>query len=256
MSLNERPAGRTGTGTRATGILGLVSLALFVFLLVFGLVNSPADAVQRDSVRILYLHVPSAEMAYVAFIVAAICSAAYLWKRTRSKAWDRVANASVELGVVFTGLTLATGMMWGRISWGIYWDWADARLVSTLLLFVMFVGYLAVRRLDGSDDQRARRSAVVALVAILDVPLVHFSVEWFSTTHPQSSLETAGAIDGTFRFLHFLGLTTFLCGYVWLMMHRNRIAMLEERLAGEELAEAIAERQREGVAGAAGVVPS
>ena len=249
MSASARPTGRTGTGTRATGVLGLVTLALFGFLLVFGLFNSPADAVQRDSVRILYLHVPSAEMAYVAFAVAAVASAAYLWRRTRSKAWDRVANASVELGVVFTGLTLLTGMMWGRISWGVYWDWADARLVSTLLLFVMFVGYLAVRKLDGSDDQRARRSAVVALVAILDVPLVHFSVEWFQTTHPKSSLETAGAIDGTFRFLHFVGVVTFLCGYIWLMMHRNRVAMLEERLAGDELATAIAERQREGVAG-------
>ena len=242
-------SGRIGTGTRATRALGAAAVALFGFLLVFGLVNSPADAVQRDSVRILYLHVPSAEMAYVAFAVAAVCSAAYLWRRTRSAAWDRVANASVELGVVFTGLTLATGMMWGRISWGVYWDWADARLVSTLLLFIMFAGYLAVRRLDGSDDQRARRSAVVALVAILDVPLVHFSVQWFQTTHPRSSLDTPGAIDGTFRFLHFVGITTFLLGYVWLMLHRNRVAMLEERVAGQDLAVAIAERQREGVAG-------
>jgi heme exporter protein C len=238
---------RTGTGTGATRVLGLATLAMFVALLAFGLFNSPADAVQRDSVRILYLHVPAAEMAYVAFIVAAVSSAAYLWKRTRSRAWDRVASASVELGVVLTGITLATGMMWGRISWGVYWDWADARLVSTLLLFVMFLGYLAVRRLDGNDDQRARRSAVVCLVAILDVPLVHYSVEWFQTTHPVSSLETPGAIDGTFRFLHFWGLVTFLLGYVWLMMHANRIAMLEDKVAGEELAVAIAERQREGV---------
>ena len=237
----------TGTGTRASRALGVVALALFVFLVTFGLFNSPADAVQRDSVRILDLHVPSAEMAYVAFVVAAVCSAAYLWRRTRSRAWDRVANASVELGVVLTGLTLLTGMMWGRISWGVYWDWADARLVSTLLLFVMFAGYLAVRPLDGSDDQRARRSAVVALVAVLDVPLVHFSVEWFQTTHPKSSLETAGAIDGTFRFLHFVGLITFLLGYVWLMIHRNRVAMLEERVAGQELAEAIEARRQEGV---------
>ena len=238
---------RTGTGTRATRVLGTVTLALFAFLVTFGLFNSPADAVQRDSVRILYLHVPSAEMAYVAFAVAAVASAAYLWRRTRSVAWDRVANASVELGVVFTGLTLVTGMMWGRISWGVYWDWADARLVSTLLLFIMFAGYLAVRRLDGNDEQRARRSAVVCLVAILDVPLVHFSVEWFQTTHPKSSLETAGAIDGTFRFLHFVGIVTFLLGYVWLMLHRNRVAMLAERVAGQDLAAAIAERQREGV---------
>lgn len=240
---------RTGTGTRATRALGVLALAMFVALLGFGLFNSPADAVQRDSVRILYLHVPAAEMAYVAFIVAAVSSAAYLWKRTRSRAWDRVANASVELGVVFTGITLLTGMMWGRISWGVYWDWADARLVSTLLLFVMFLGYLAVRRLDGSDVQRARRSAVVCLVAILDVPLVHFSVEWFQTTHPVSSLDTAGAIDGTFRFLHFWGLATFLIGYVWLMVHANRVAMLEELAAGDELAAAIEERRREGLDG-------
>ena len=76
---------------------------------------------------------------------------------------------------------------------------------------------------------------------------MHFSVEWFQTTHPKSSLETAGAIDGTFRFLHFVGIVTFLCGYVWLMIHRTRVAMLDERVAGHELAAAIEERRREGV---------
>ena len=242
---------RDGTGTRATRLLGLVVIALMGLLVFLGLVASPQDVKQGDAVRLLYLHVPAAEMTYVAFSVAAFCSAAYLWRRTRSMTWDRLANASVEIGVVLCALMLISGSLWGRLTWSQFWTW-DARVTSSALLFVMFLGYLAVRTLEGTNEQRARRSAVVCLVAILDVPLVHYSVDWFRTVHQRPTFVVKGSnIEGIFRFTHFLGLTTFLLTYLWLMLHRNRVAMLEEITESTMLETAIAERQREGASNVA-----
>ena len=134
------------TSTRATRAMGLLVLAGLAWCLVFGLVLSPADDIQGESVRLLYLHVPTAYLAYLAYGVTALGSIAYLFKRTRSLAWDRIAGASAEIGVVFTALCLLTGSLWGRRTWGTYWTW-DARLTTTALLLLLFLGYLAIRRL-------------------------------------------------------------------------------------------------------------
>ena len=131
----------------------------------------------------MYIHVPSAWLAYLAFGVTGVSSLAYLWKRTRSLAWDRVAGASAEVGVLFMGITLVSGSLWGRISWGTYWEW-DSRLTTTAFLFVTYIGYLAVRDLGGTHQQRAKRSAVLAVLAMLEVPLVHFSVTWWRPPAP------------------------------------------------------------------------
>jgi heme exporter protein C len=126
-------------------------------------------------------------VAYLAFVVTAVSSAAYLWKRTRSLTWDRIAGASAEIGVVFMALTLLAGALWGRLSWGTFWVW-DARVTTTAFLFISYVGYLAVRGLGGSHQQRARRSAVVALLAVLEIPLVHFSVKLWRSVHQDASV--------------------------------------------------------------------
>jgi heme exporter protein C len=146
----EVPARRRGTGTRATRIIGLATIVMIGWLAVFGLLISPADRDQGDSVRIMYVHVPSVWLAYLAFIVTAICSAIHLFGRRHSLGVDRVAGASAEVGVVFMAVTLVTGMLWGRITWGVYWQW-DARLTTTALLFISYIGYLAVRGLKRSD---------------------------------------------------------------------------------------------------------
>jgi heme exporter protein C len=242
-----------GTGTRATRVLGLLALAGLAWLVAFGLLISPEDEVQGDAVRLMYVHVPSAWLAYLAFFVTAVGSILYLIPRTRSLAWDRVAGASAEIGVVFTAFALVTGMVWGRITWGFYWTW-DARLTSTALLFVLFLGYLAVRRLQASPDVRAKRAAIVGVVAFIDVPIVHMSVQWWRTLHQKPTvarLDLDPQIDGIMLFSLFVGVAAFTLVYVWLLVHRMRVAVMEDALDDHGLEVAIAERQAE----ATGVTP-
>ncbi len=228
--------------------MGFVTLAGLVWLVVFGLVFSPSDVVQNDSVRIMYIHVPSAWLAYLAFVVTGVCSAAYLWKRTRSITWDRFAGASAEVGVLFMAITLVTGSLWGSVTWGRYWVW-DARLTTTAFLFVTYVGYLAVRRLGGSHEARARRSAVLALLAMLEIPLVHFSVVLWRPLHQQASVANPQAdveLDGLMLFSLFVGIIAFTLLYAWLVIHRQRVHAMEDAVEARGLDAALAERRQEG----------
>ncbi|MBU6316602.1 MAG: cytochrome c biogenesis protein CcsA [Acidobacteria bacterium] len=234
---------RRPTGTRFTRIIGVAVLVGVLWLLLFGLVLSPNDATQKAGVRILYIHVPSAWLAYLAFVVTGIASAAYLFPRTRSLTWDRIAGASAEIGVLFMGVTLITGSLWGRISWGIYWTW-DSRLTTTAFLFVTYIGYLAVRGLGGSHQQRARRSAVLALLAVLEVPLVHFSVKWWRPLHQQESV-AEGKLNDLMLFSLFVGIVSFTLLYVWLLLHRQRVLAMLDIVDDKGLDEALAERRAE-----------
>ena len=243
------PARRSSpTGTRPRACSGSRVIAGLVWLLVFGLVLSPGDVVQQDSVRIMYVHVPSAWLAYLAFIVTAIASAAYLWKRTRSLAWDRIAGASAEIGVLFMAITLVSGSLWGSVTWGTYWVW-DARLTTTAFLFVTYVGYLAVRRLGGSHDARARRSAVLALLAVLEIPLVHFSVVLWRPLHQEASVANPTGdveMDGLMLFSLFVGIIAFTMLYAWLLLHQQRVLAMEDAIDDRGLDLALAERVKEG----------
>ena len=228
--------------TRALGVATVIGLA---WLVGFGLFLSPNDRVQKTGVRILYIHVPSAWLAYLAFVITGLASAGYLWKRTRSLTLDRIAGASAEVGVLFMGITLVSGSLWGKISWGTYWTW-DSRLTTTAFLFVTYIGYLAVRDLGGSHEQRARRSAVVALLALVEVPLVHFSVRWWRPLHQQESV-AKGKLSDMMLFTLFVGLVSFTLLYVWLVMHRQRVATLEDMVDDSGLDRALAERRAEAV---------
>ena len=235
------------TGTPFTRALGIVTLVGVLWLSWFGLFVTPADVNQGESVRIMYAHVPGAWLAYLAFIVTAVSSSAYLWPRTRSLTWDRIAGASAEVGVLFMAISLITGSLWGRITWGTYWTW-DARLTTTAFLFVTYVGYLAVRGLGGSHQQRAKRSAVLALLAVLEIPLVHFSVELWNTLHQEASVAGRGTdvtMDGLMLFCLFLGVIVFTLMYVWLVLHRQRALHLQDMLDDTGLDAALAARRAE-----------
>jgi heme exporter protein C len=240
--------GRRGTGTPFTRGLGIVTVLGIAWLVIAGMVLSPADVTQGETVRIMYVHVPSAWLAYLAFIVTAVGSGGYLFRRSRSLAWDRLAGASAEIGVLFMGITLVTGMLWGRITWGVFWQW-DARLTTTAFLFVTFIGYLAVRNLGGTPHQRARRSAVLGLLAVLEIPLVHFSVVLWNSLHQEATvLNPSGDVkmDDFMLFTLFSGVVVFTLLYVWLLLHRQRVLLMQDMFDDQGLDLALAERRKEG----------
>jgi heme exporter protein C len=236
------------TGTVATRTLGIATIVTMGWLVAFGLGFSPADRDQEEAVRIMYVHVPTVWLAYLAFTVTAACSALYLFTKKHSLGFDRVAGASAEIGVVFMALTLATGMLWGKLTWGVYWQW-DARLTTTALLFVSYVGYLAVRGLGGSHQQRARRSAIIGLLAVIEIPLVHWSVRLWRSLHQEATvLDVDGNVDmdGLMLFSLFVGVVAFTLLYVWLLLHRSRVMAMEDQLDDQGLDRAIDARRAEG----------
>jgi heme exporter protein C len=238
------------TGTRATRVVGVVTILVMAWVVVSGLIFTPQDVVQGESVRIMYVHVPSAWIAYLAFIVTAVASAGWLFGKKHSMGFDRFAGASAEVGVMFMAITLITGSLWGRLTWGEFWQW-DPRLTTTAFLFVTYLGYLAVRRLEGSKEQRARRSAVVAMLAVLEIPLVHFSVVLWRSLHQGATvLNPSGDVkmDGLMLFTLFSGVVGFTLVFVWLVLHRQRTMLLVDIANSQGLDAAIATRRAEGVA--------
>jgi heme exporter protein C len=240
-----------GTGTPATRALGIATILAMAWLVAFGLGFSPADRDQDEAVRILYVHVPTIWVAYLAFVVTAVASGLYLFGRRHSLGFDRVAGASAEIGVAFVAVTLVVGALWGRLTWGVFWQW-DARLTTTALLFVTYIGYLAVRRLEGSHEQRARRSAVIGLLAVLEIPLVHWSVRLWRSLHQEPTvLRTDGDIDmdGLMLFSLFVGVIAFTLLYAWLVLHRTRAMAMEDVLDDRGLEDAIVARRAEAAIG-------
>jgi heme exporter protein C len=216
-------------------------------LTLLGLFFTDEDVVQGSTVRLMYIHVPTAWVAYLAFIVTAITSAMYMWGKQHSLTFDRIAGASAEVGVIFMGLCLVTGSLWGRITWGTYWQW-DPRLTTTAFLFVTYVGYLAVRDLGGSHQQRAKRSAVVALLAVLEIPLVHFSVVLWRSLHQEASvLQPNGDVtmDGLMLFSLLFGVAVFTSLFAGMVLHRQRVLMLADAIDDGGLEAALQERRNE-----------
>jgi heme exporter protein C len=198
---------------------------------------APADEVQGEAQRLMYLHVPAAWVAYAAFAVVLVSSGAYLIGG--DPRWDRFARAAAELGVVLTAAAIATGSIWGHLVWGTWWAW-DPRLVSTALLLLVYAGYLALRWAlaeratagDGSD-RVARPAAVVGVAGFLLVPLVHFSVVWWRSLHQQATILAPHRppIDlrmGTALLLAVAAATLAAC---CLLLHR--VVRLERRPAPE-----------------------
>ena len=217
------------TSRTRRAILPVTALLSLVVLGWLALGVAPPDAVQGDAQRLMYLHVPVAWLAYLAYGVTALASLLYLVPRTRSRRWDLLAGASAEVGVVFTALTIVDGSLWARPVWGIWWTW-DARLVTTAVLLFLYLGYLALRRIPGSVDGRARRSAVVALIAFADVPVVHLSVIWWRTLHQQPTVlnpELDPQIHGIMAFTLLWGVAAFTLLYAALLGSRYRLARAE-----------------------------
>jgi heme exporter protein C len=231
-------------------LLGPVTLACLVATFVLGLWVTPEDQTQKNLVRLLYVHPPIAWVAlYVSFGTATIASCLYLWKRTRSMNMDRIAYCAMEISVVFIALTLITGSIWGRPTWGVWWAW-DARLTSTAILGVFALAYLALRRANDDPVVRARRSAVFAILTAINVPIIHFSVVWWKTLHQGASVLTSTGqlnVHGSMLLAMLLGFVGFTLLFFWLLRERYRLEVKRDVTSVSSLDEALALRRREGV---------
>ena len=214
--------------SRLLGALALIGLALG---LVMGFVVAPRELTQGNVQRIMYVHVPAILVAYLAFGVVLVASIVYLIRRV--DAADRLAHASAEVGLLFTGINIATGSIWGKPTWGTWWTW-DARLTSVSIMFVMYLGYLLLRGMIDDHDRSARFAAVVGIVAALNMPLVHFSVYWWRTLHhPPSILRPgASALPTAFWRVVLVHLVAFALLYLYFVVKRTRLLAREVEVVG------------------------
>lgn len=205
--------------------LGGATAGLVILGLALALWWSPPDAYQGQYVRIMYVHVPSALAAYAAAAVTCASGALYLWRRQLR--YDHVAQAGAELTVLFSGLTLLSGMLWGRPVWGVWWAW-DARLVTTAVLFLLYVGCVLVRGLSDDPERGRSLASVVGVVGFLDVPLVHYSVVWFRTLHQPPSIGPSGVTIAPPLLVPLLvNSLAYLALVGYLLVERARLARLE-----------------------------
>ena len=195
--------------------------------------STPPDALQRSYARIVNIHVPSMWVAFLAFGVTALGS--ILWRVSRDRRWDHLAGASAEIGVLFTVTGLVTGMIWGKPVWGVYFDWADPRMASTAVLLLVYIGYLALRRATIDPEKRASRSSILGIIAVIQVPLVYFSVNLMRSLHQTQSIRPGGAtMHPTMLRAMLFNLFAFTLVYVALMSARVAMAHLEDLRAATQ----------------------
>lgn len=197
--------------------------------LYYALFSSPVDYQQGHTVRIMYIHVPSAWMALFCYTAMAMASAvALIWKHQLA---DVAAKATAPIGAGFTLLALVTGSLWGKPMWGTWWVW-DARLTSVLVLFFLYLGYMALR--DAFDDpaRGAKSAAILSLVGVVNVPIIKFSVDWWNTLHqPASVMRMDGpTIHPDMLVPLLLMALAFKAYYVWLVLVRIRRELMAQRV--------------------------
>ena len=173
------------SATRWTARLEIITLLTLLACGLWVFVFAPTETEQGFVQKIMYIHVPSVIVTYLAFFVTFAFGIAYLWKRLL--VFDRIAKVSAEIGLIFCAMVLLSGAIWGRPTWGTYWVW-DARLTTTLLLFLIFLGYFLLRLSVQDREKEARFASVLGIIGFLDIPIVHKSVEWWRTLHQPSTL--------------------------------------------------------------------
>lgn len=218
---------------RAPGITSRVSLGWLAGVALtgatlFALIAIPADATQGDVQRIMYVHVPSAWLAYLAFFVTLVGGVLFLLRGDLR--FDRAAVASAEIGLLLTGLTITSGAIWGKATWGKWWDW-DPRLTTTAILFVIYAGYLLVRQSIVDRRRRARLAAVFGIVGFVNVPVVHFSVLWWRGLHQPPTVLRPGqpTIEPVMLAALLSSVAAFTLVYVWLLRRRIDLESLRDR---------------------------
>lgn len=212
--------------------LGWISLIAIAVGLYGGLVLAPTDYQQGDSYRIIYIHVPAAWMSmFVYMFMAAMAAVGIIW---RLKIADIMALVAAPVGAVFTALALATGSIWGKPTWGTWWVW-DARLTSELILLFLYLGYLALY--NAMDDERlgARAAGILALVGVVNIPIIHFSVEWWHTLHqgPILDVQKGFSLQGSMVWPLLTTMLGFQLMFFWLLLRRSQTVVLEREVGSK-----------------------
>jgi heme exporter protein C len=233
---------------RYSGVLvpwiGGVAAALILVGLYLALFVAPPDYQQGESVRIMYIHVPAAWMAmFVYSVVAGSSAVALIWRHPLA---DIAAQSAAPIGAAFTLLCLVTGSLWGEPMWGTWWVW-DARLTSVLILFFLYLGYIALVNAFDEPVRGARAGAVLALVGSVNVVIIHYSVEWWSTLHQPASVFRMGGptIDASMLWPLLIMALGFTLAFVALLLIRMRTALIAAKIRALRLAEV--ERQTRGM---------
>jgi len=196
-------------------ILGLLSLIGMMVSIWMIFLYAPMDAIQGNPQRIFYFHVPAAWIGMLSFVIVAFAGIVYLVKK--DDRWDWVARASAELGAFFITLALILGSIWGRTIWGTWWTW-DARLTTTLILWFIYIAYLMLRNYMGRTSASARAGAVLAIIGVIDLPIIYESVNWWRTLHPTAQVGVQGALPSSVVLTLMVALTTFTLLYSFLML--------------------------------------
>ena len=205
--------------------LTLLAVGAAIFMV---FVYVPTDRLQGVVQRIFYFHVPLAIMTFVAFGLVAVASVGFLWRGSRF--WDRLAQSAAEVGMVFCTLVLVTGPIWARPIWGTWWTW-DARLTTTLILWLIYAAYLMLRTMSGTGDEGARYAAVLGIVGAIDIPIINRSVYWWRPIHPAVLITRQGGSglgDPRMQATFTVCMVAFLLLFVWLLWVRNESGRLRD----------------------------
>jgi len=209
------------------GILSLLGMMVSIWMI---FLYAPTDTVQGQPQRIFYFHVPLAWLGMLCFVIVAISGTCYLVKK--DERWDWAARASAESGAFFITLALITGSIWGKTIWGTWWTW-DARLTTTLILWFIYIGYLMLRSYMGRTHASARAGAVLAIIGIIDVPIIYESVNWWRTLHPPAQVGVQDALPSSVVLTLMVSLATFTLLFIFLVIQLyqlQRAQTLAQRL--------------------------
>ena len=220
-----RDSSNWGRSLLISKILDFATLPLILAGLYLAFLYAPRESTMGDVQRIFYFHVPFALNSFLAFGVVLLASIAFLLKGRRS--WDQTALAAVEVGFLYCTLVLLTGPVWARSAWGVWWTW-DARLTSTLILWLIFASYLFLRTYMAEDPRMRRYAAVLGILGALEVPIVYFSVQWFSTQHPTTFITERGKLDPQMAMVLRFTLVAVLILGIALFWKRRLVGGLEE----------------------------
>ena len=216
------------------------AVVTFLLGLYLALIGSPPDYQQGDSARIMYVHFPAAGMALMIYSSMAVAAAvALVWKHTLAELYCK---AAAPLGAGFTALCLITGSLWGKPMWGTYWVW-DARLTATLILLFVYVGYMALVNAFDEPGRGERMGSILLLIGAVDVPIIHFSVEWWNTLHQPSSVFKIGGPTIVVAMLYPLlaMAVAYLCYFVAVVIVRMRAELVGRRIQALRMAAAAGE---------------